>query len=319
MKGSKCLLLLAAFLVGFGLVGRSDAATISTLEVTSPDSGAIRGIDSLFVVTAKVIDITRTDSLEIIMYLASGNDSTVVSDTLNQSTTWGGKSQSNVILMAGGNNPWGAAISGTLKRLKDAQSSQAATSLIAVQQKSRRAETFAARTHKGDADSVVATVSNDTTTFKWYGRVNGSAGTMANVHAAALVVDDDNGTAESTDTSAVALSTTAGTRKNVKFTVDGDRPSNPSALVSNTTYLGNSVIVAGTSRTVLGIGDSLVVRSKLGNNVANSVLLGDSLSVQLDAFNKAFTFDKGKRSVDTLRINVTLAEGNYGGLNASHV
>jgi hypothetical protein len=320
MKGSKCLLLLAAFLVGFGLVGRSDAATISTLEVTSPDSGAIRGIDSLFVVTAKVIDITRTDSLEVIMYLASGNDSTVVSDTLNQSTQWGGKSQSQVILMAGDGNPFGAAVSGTLKRLKDAQSSSVATSLIAVQQKSRRAQTFAARTHKGDADSVVATVSNDTTTFKWYGRVNGSAGTMSNVHAAAFVVDDDNGTAETADTSAVALSTTTSisTRAKVKFTVDGDRPANPSSLVSNTTYLGNSVIVAGTSRTVLGVGDSLVVRSKLGNNVANSVLLSDSLSVQLDAFNKAFTFDKGKRSVDTLRINVTLAEGDYGDLNTSH-
>ncbi len=320
MKGSKCLLLLAAFLVGFGLVGRSDAATISTLEVTSPDSGAIKGIDSLFVVTAKVIDITRTDSLEIIMYLASGNDSTVVSDTLNQSTQWGGKSQSQVILMAGDGNPFGAAVSGTLKRLKDAQSGTAVTSLIAAQQKSRRLETFAARKHLGDADSVVATVSNDTTTFKWYGRVNGSAGTMSNVHAAAFVVDDDNGTAETADTSSVALSTTTSisTRAKVKFTVDGDRPSNPSSLVSTTTYLGTSVIVAGTSRTVLGIGDSLVVRSKLGNNVANSVLLGDSLNVHLDAFNKAFVFDKGKRSVDTLLINVTLAEGNYGDLNVSH-
>jgi hypothetical protein len=322
MKGSKCLLLLAAILVGFGLVGRSDAATISTLEVTSPDSGAIKGIDSLFVVTAKVIDITRTDSLELIMYLASGNDSTVVSDTLNQSTTWGGKSQINVVLIAGDNNPWGAAASGTLKRLKDAQSGAATTtSLIAVQQKSRRVNTFAAPSHKGDADSVVATVSNDTTTFKWYGRVNGSAGTMSNVHAAAFVIDDDNGTAESTDTSSVALSTTTSisTRAKVKFTVDGDRPSNPSSLVSNAAYLGN-VVVRPTvgSTTVLGIGDSLVVRSKLGNNVANSVLLGDSLSVQLDVFNKAFTFDKGKRSVDTLRINVTLAEGNYGDLDASH-
>lgn len=317
MKGKSYVLFLAALLVGFGLVGGAQAATISTLEVTSPDSGAIRGIDSVFVVTAKVIDITRTDSLEIIMYLASGNDSTVVSDTLNQGTQWGGKSQSQVILMAGDGNPFGVAGSGTLKRLKDAQSSSVATSLIAVQQKSRRVNAFASRTHKGDADSVVATVSNDTTTFKWYGRVNGSAGTMSNVHAAALVVDDDNGTAETADTSAVALSTTAGTRKNVKFTVDGDRPSNPTSLVSNTAYLGNSVVVGGTSRTVLGISDSLVVRSKLGNNVANSVLLSDSLNVHLDVFNKAFAFDKGKRSVDTLRINVTLAEGDYGDLNTS--
>ena len=321
MKGSKCLRFLAALLVGFGLVGGANAATISTLEVTSPDSGAIRGIDSVFVVTAKVIDITRTDSLEIIMYLASGNDSTVVSDTLNTGTTWGGKSQSQVVLMAGGGNPLGGvAASGTLLRLKDAQSGSVATSLVAVQQKSRRVNAFASRAHKGDADSVVIAVSNDTTTFTWYGRVNGSAGTMSNVHVAAFVIDDDNGTAETADTSSVALSTTTSisTRAKVKFTVDGDRPTNPDNLVSNVATGVANVAVAGTPRTVLGIGDSLVVRAKLGNNVANSVLLSDSLNVHLDVFNKTFAFNKGSRSVDTLSINVTLAEGDYGDLDLSH-
>ncbi|MFT5086103.1 MAG: hypothetical protein ACI8PG_000450, partial [Planctomycetota bacterium] len=321
MKGKSYVLFLAALLVGFGLVGGANAATISTLEVTSPDSGAIRGIDSVFVVTAKVIDITRTDSLEIIMYLASGNDSTVVSDTLNTGTTWGTKSQSQVILMAGGGNPFGVAGSGTLLRLKDAQSGQVATSLIAVQQKSRRLnDGFTSRAHKGDADSVIVAVSNDTTTFTWYGRVNGSAGTMSNVHVAALVIDDDNNTPETADTSAVALSTTTSisTRAKVKFTVDGDRPTDPDNLVSNTPSGVGSVTVAGTPRTVLGIGDSLVVRAKLGNSVANSVLLSDSLNVHLDVFNKSFAFNKGNRSVDTLRINVTLAEGSYGDLDISH-
>ena len=321
MKGSKCLRFLAALLVGFGLVGGANAATISTLEVTSPDSGAIRGIDSVFVVTAKVIDITRTDSLEIIMYLASGNDSTVVSDTLNTGTTWGGKSQSQVVLMAGGGNPLGGvAASGTLLRLKDAQSGSVATSLVAVQQKSRRVNAFASRAHKGDADSVVIAVSNDTTTFTWYGRVNGSAGTMSNVHVAAFVIDDDNGTAETADTSSVALSTTTSisTRAKVKFTVDGDRPANPDNLFSTVATGVANVAVAGASRTVLGIGDSLVVRAKLGNNVANSVLLSDSLNVHLDVFNKTFAFNKGSRSVDTLSINVTLAEGDYGDLDLSH-
>ena len=181
---------IAAFLVGFGLVGSSEAATISKLEVTTPDSGAIKGIDSTFVVTARVIDITKTDSLELSMYLAAGNDSTVVSDTLNQSVLWGGLKQGSVIRMATGANPWGSAGSGTLRRLKDAQSSQVAGSLVAVQQKRTRAQTFASRQHLGDADSVVVTISADTTTFVWYGRIHGSSGTMTGVHAAALVVDD---------------------------------------------------------------------------------------------------------------------------------
>ncbi|MEE2629102.1 MAG: hypothetical protein VX670_11615, partial [Candidatus Latescibacterota bacterium] len=94
MKGSKYLLLLAAFMVGFGLVGGAQAATVHSIAVTSPDSGAIRGIDSTFVVTAKVLDLSPVDSLEVIMYLATTNDSTVVADTLNQSVTWGGVGQS---------------------------------------------------------------------------------------------------------------------------------------------------------------------------------------------------------------------------------
>ena len=70
MKGSKYLLLLAAFVVGLGFVGSANAAmTVNSVEVTSPDSGVVRGIDSTFVVQAKVFDITAHDSLEIIMYL----------------------------------------------------------------------------------------------------------------------------------------------------------------------------------------------------------------------------------------------------------
>ena len=55
MKSSKCLLLLAA-LVGFGLVGKSNAALLSSIEITSHDSGAVVGIDSVITVTATVTD-----------------------------------------------------------------------------------------------------------------------------------------------------------------------------------------------------------------------------------------------------------------------
>ena len=94
MKGSRYLLLLAAFLVGFGLVGSANAATVNSIIVTTPaDSGAVRGIDSSFVITAKVIDLSPVDSLEVIMFLTTSSDSIVVADTLNQSTDWGGLKQ----------------------------------------------------------------------------------------------------------------------------------------------------------------------------------------------------------------------------------
>ena len=76
MKSSKCLLLLAA-LVGFGLVGKSNAALLSSIEITSPDSGALVGIDSVITVTATVTDyvgvgnggVLADSESQIFMYL----------------------------------------------------------------------------------------------------------------------------------------------------------------------------------------------------------------------------------------------------------
>ncbi|HIL10715.1 MAG TPA: hypothetical protein EYG11_18610, partial [Candidatus Latescibacteria bacterium] len=100
MKGSKYLLLLASFMVGLGLVGVADAAVVNLIEVTSPDSGAIKGIDSTFVVTAKVIDLSAEDSLEVVMYLATTSSAVVVADTDNAGVLWGGLQQQSVITIA---------------------------------------------------------------------------------------------------------------------------------------------------------------------------------------------------------------------------
>jgi len=83
MKFRKCVALFAATLVGFGVVA-SDAATVTSVTITSPaDSGALRGIDSTFTVQAKLLDFTPEDSLEVIFYLVTSNDSTVVADGIN--------------------------------------------------------------------------------------------------------------------------------------------------------------------------------------------------------------------------------------------
>ena len=82
MKFRKCVALLAATLVGFGVVA-TDAATVSSITITSPsDSGALRGIDSTFTVQAKLLDFTPADSLEVIFYLVTTNDSTGIGKTL---------------------------------------------------------------------------------------------------------------------------------------------------------------------------------------------------------------------------------------------
>jgi len=90
MKGSKSLLLLASLLVGLGSVTTAKAqnAQFQSLSISSPDSGSVRGIDSTFVVQASIVELSKTDSLEVHMWLitgaVSGGAVTGVSDAAGQ-------------------------------------------------------------------------------------------------------------------------------------------------------------------------------------------------------------------------------------------
>ncbi len=321
MKGSKYLLLLASFMVGLGLVGVADAAVVNSIAVTSPDSGAIKGIDSTFVVTAKVIDLSAEDSLEVVMYLATTSDSVVVADTDNASVLWGGLQQQSVITIARDDNVkqvTATALSDGENTTQGIRSTNAGyTSLVAVQQKRTRANTAAL----GDADSVNVTISGDTTTFVWYGKVGASSGTVGGVRAAVFVMDSSNGGTTFTDTTAISLSATS-----KQFDIDADRPAGPDLLstaggsghIAFTLNGNQTADVAGTNRELLGVGDTLVVRSKLGTGVANDVILGDSLNVVLDVHGTNFTFNKSSRAVDTLSIDVKAAESQFTDLNTSY-
>ena len=325
MKGSKYLLLLATFMVGFGLVGAADAATVKSIAVTSPDSGAIKGIDSTFVITAKVLDLSPVDSLEVVMYLTTSSDSIVVADTLSNAIEWGGLGQASVITIAR-DRPLQVGEPTTTK-LTDGQSgteiktggAAGHTSLVAVQQKRARGEASSASA-LGDADSVTVATSGDTTTFVWYGKVDASVGTVSGVRAAIFAIDATTSGTFS-DTSAVSVSATSG-----QFSIDADRPAGPNKqttaggdgfLEVTDITTGQTAYASGQDRTILGVGDSLVVRSKLGTSIANDVILGDSLNVMLDVHAKTFTFSKSSREVDTLRINVTTSEGQFSDLNDS--
>ena len=81
MKFSKCLALMAAFVVGFGVLGTVEDghATIQSVSITSPDSGATRGIDSVVVARITVQDFAPTDSLTLYVFLAT-DSATVIKD-----------------------------------------------------------------------------------------------------------------------------------------------------------------------------------------------------------------------------------------------
>jgi hypothetical protein len=276
MKGSKRLLLLAALLVGFGVTTSSDAATIQSVQITKPDSGALKGIDSTFVVTATVFDLSPYDSLGIYMYLTSGNDSTVVVDTTGTSHT--------------------AAI---LARTAGASLVGNPSNSVAVTTKRKRGSTA----FDGDADSVTVSISGETTTFTWYGKIDATSGVHSNVGAGVWVVDSDV-------TSGIVLSSGA------TFNIDADRPQRPDKVVSVVTHGGVNATV-DRDRDILGIGDSVVVRTKMGD-IGNGVVLGDSLTLSMDMFGKLFTLNKNDRTVDTLHTRVTAAAGQFSDLFTGH-
>ncbi|MBT4980888.1 MAG: hypothetical protein HOM86_26450, partial [Gemmatimonadetes bacterium] len=255
MKGSKYLLLLATFMVGFGLVGAADAATVKSIAVTSPDSGAIKGIDSTFVITAKVLDLSPVDSLEVVMYLTTSSDSIVVADNTNSAVTFGALNQMTVINIARNR----AILATPTTKLVDGQSGTTLSaanaagfgSLVAVQQKRARGVASSASA-LGDADSVTVVVAEDTTTFVWYGKVDASSGTVSGVRAAIFVIDSANGGTTFGDTSNVSVSATSG-----QFNIDADRPAGPNklgtaggdgfiAIVANAT--DQSAVVSGQAR-----------------------------------------------------------------------
>ena len=338
MQYRKCIALLAVVLVGFGVVAVDDAsaATVTSVTVTAPaDSGALRGIDSTFVVTVVTNDWSPITRLECVVYLITGNSATsVVADGGGQVFTSaagvGGGSKaawasgvtfdgmpeiSTIIIASGGTAYSSASVAGGVSSATLTGASGG--NIIA-------ASTFrglSSLSFSGDGDSLASSGTGETVTFKWYGKVHHSSGTVTAVNAAAFVIDTDNAQALPTtangDTSAIVKSAATN-----KFNIDADRPVDPNKMISTAaSTIGNRA--AGTSHTVtgftsaaatqiLGIGDTLKVDVKLGTQT-DEVLGADSLTVVADLFGKVTTLTKTSRSVDTLQHRVVLAEGDYTG------
>jgi hypothetical protein len=317
MKFRKCVALFAATLVGFGVVA-SDAATVTSITITSPaDSGALRGIDSTFSVQAKVLDFTPEDSLEVIFYLVTSNDSTVVADGINTGSRPFASVIGKAIKTTAGIGQKVRTSSGLVLNSQRNSNDRAAIkgsegNLIAVRA-TRGRSISTATTFLGDADSVAAKVAGDTTTFTWYGKVHHSSGTVNGIKAAVIAVDPT-----SADTTVPKLS--AGS---LLINIDADRPVNPGSMVTNSSaaagvsksgspnFTISGLANSAPNNVVLGISDSLKLDVKLGS-ATDAVLIGDSLSVIAEAFGKNYTVSKSARSSDTLKWRRVIAEGDYG-------
>ena len=323
LKGSRYLLLLAAFIVGLGMVTGvedAEAASITGVTISTPsDSGALRGIDSIFVATASVFDVSVVDSLTVVMYLVTTNDSTIVTEaTAANNSNFGPKTQLSVIANASTNGFHQRAASGHRVFNTSGTAITGAQGVVAVQKRLKLGSTA----FVGDADSVVSVTTTNGATFTWHGKVSVQVGTVPKVRVAAFSIDDVDGGAALGDTSAVTISPAS-----KDISLDGDRPTGPTAfanalsavpnnfsLQTGSIYKNNGRNVAnftGGAKDVLGIGDSVAIRAKMGSS-ANAILLSDSLKVVADLFGKAFEIDKTQRSGDTLRFRLNLTEGLYG-------
>ena len=104
---------------------------------------------------------------------------------------------------------------------------------------------------------------------------------MSYVSAAAVIQDPES----------TGYQKTSSTSSGATFNIDADRPASPDDIVTVTGNGRSGVSVAGVSREVLGVGDTVGVTTKLGN-AANGVLLGDSLTVIMDLFGKTFLIEQ---------------------------
>ena len=267
-KGCRYFLLLAAFVVGLGVMGgasEAGAAQVTKVSIVTPDSGVVRGIDSLIVATVDVFDVPATEDLTVIMWLAKDKADTVLSEATDVAVEWQGTTaeplKDKVVLRGSGagTTELGRNVPGLgtnnvtfttyLEAIEtaihgvtpatDAQRDRAGEGVTAVLKtkngEMESGQKVVSKQFIGNADSVSSKAITNGTQFTWYVRVPPELGTVGTVRVAAVVVDTT--LAGSIDTNTGPLDNndqaTAGTIKTSgaaqQFNVDADRPTPPSA------------------------------------------------------------------------------------------
>ena len=271
--------------------GPADAAVIDRIEIVSPDSGQVRGIDSLVVVEVATRTTQADSGLALFVWLVEdGADSLVLADT----TAFGA-----------------AAVTDTIKAAIGASAGHFAARAPSSFLAARRARQASLTPVIGDGDSITfstraAGVGIDTLVFRWYVRIPASVGTFERVRAAATVHDP----VSVPTLSAVSVSDASG-----QIGVDGDRP--PQGTMSlNAVRTGGGVSVSGFSgaaaRTALGIGDTVALDFDLGNVADGVILFNDSLSLVASIQNRTFPVPSPAAAAATFER--VLLEGDFGDL-----
>ena len=227
-----------ALVLGAGLFARdAEAAVVNEVRITSPDSGAWRGIDSLICVRANIRQSSVDTTMQVYFWLVVGGDSTQVLFDTTPSANADGPIMGQLGLNAGSAQILGADGLGT--------------SLVAA---NRQMGSEGTATAVGDGDSITFTRKAgvpDSLIFKWYAKIPASTGTFTGVRAAVMAVDGGI-------PSGVAISDAS-----IDVNVDGDRPPHDvdgPGGTDGTTFTGiNAIFSASRSLTPGSIRAVLVI------------------------------------------------------------
>jgi hypothetical protein len=298
--------------LGAGLFASSaDAAVISRLSVVSPDSGAWRGIDSVFVVEAAVRTAQLDSNLAVFFWLVNGDDTTAAGEisggqTNNIADSIATKSNSGAATTAAGFFGQGIVSARQLAFALSGASTVETTNIG-----NGDSVTVSLKAGVGGADSLI---------YTWYGKLPATAGTNSTTRVAAFTHDPGGSTDE-------PFSTTLVTAASQQFKTDGDRPLNGNATfgggsggAGNATSIGG-VTVSGftsgsSSKTVLGIGDTIKVTYGLGDQ-AQAVSVTNDLTLAYSILGK--TFNPGVPNAGTGTFALPINEGDFDNITSASV
>ena len=225
-KGCRYFLLLAAFIVGLGVLGGAnevEAAQVTEVRIITPaDSGAVRGIDSLIVAEVDIFDVPTSPNLTVAMWLVTATDSTVVTENTSVLVNYkGGKKnderqelpavvtpdevtsdevsaitdlRDDIEYAASGPRLLGTGQFPDDNILIDASRDALGAGLVAVRKrKNNDDDEFDGKTFIGNADSVAEKGITNGIRFTWYLKVSPQLAEVTKVRVAAVAYRDPEG------------------------------------------------------------------------------------------------------------------------------
>jgi hypothetical protein len=268
-----------AVALGVGLfAGDAEAAILDSVVVVTPDSGAVRGIDSLIVADV-YFRTTHNDSSLIAPFIWLGTENPGTTVALNEMLSDTTATSTTQDVLEDSVETWIIKPASTVD-LKKFVVGRATVDKSDVAKVSDLLDPLRASTVTvappysdfGDMDSVVvAKGPNVSAGVSWkvsfFYKVSALVNKKANVTVFAAVRDQSAGLVAngfmqvSEDTVVIAQATGA-------FTVDGDRPTQTGLVLSAATQRGGAAVdgftAAPTTKTVLGVGDTVKIDYDLG-------------------------------------------------------